>query len=67
MGDLGAAQESYQKAQENSVGDDNQLLKLKLANIEMQLAAPATNAAVAKGAANEDPDEKLNNEPGDAE
>lgn len=67
LGDLGAARESYQKAQENSVGDDNQLLQLKLANIEMQLAAPAESAAVAKGAANTEPEEKADNEPGEAE
>ncbi|MGI9286920.1 MAG: YfgM family protein [Pseudomonadales bacterium] len=66
LGDLGAARASYQKAQENS-GDDNQLLKLKLANIEMQLAAPATTAAAAKAAATVDLDEKANGESGDAE
>lgn len=50
LGDLGAAQEAYEKAQQ-SADDDNQLLQLKLANVAMQRARPATDAAIAKGAA----------------
>ncbi len=51
LGDLGAAEESYQKAQEGSAAGGNQLLQLKLANVEMLRSKPATDAAVAKGAA----------------
>lgn len=51
LGDLGAAEESYQKAQEGSPAEENQLLQLKLANIEMLRSKAATNATVAKGVA----------------
>ncbi len=51
LGDLGAAEESYQTAQEGSAAEENQLLQLKLANVAMLRSRPATDAAVAKGAA----------------
>ncbi len=50
LGDLGAAQEAYEKAQQGA-DDNNQLLQLKLANVEMQRSSPATDAAMAKGVA----------------
>lgn len=67
LGDLNAAQAAYQKAQKNS-GDDNQLLKLKIANIEMKLATPAANAAADNDAASDDDtEESASSEPGDSE
>lgn len=62
LGDQNAAQAAYKKALASSA-DDNQLLNLKLANIEMQLAASATDAT----AGDDDAKDAANGEPGDSE
>ena len=64
LGDLGAAQEAYEKAQQGA-DDDNQLLQLKLANVAMQRSKPATDAAIAKGATAKAPSEDAGPEKAD--